>query len=163
MGDRIMTNLLQLIQSANKQSTVLEDAFLAVGAVIAALESDFLPYLQAYLPFMVESLRNHEEYQLCSISVGLIGDVCRALGEQSAQYCDSFMSVLFENLQSPVLNRSVKPPILSCFGDVAMAIGAAFEPFLPTTMAVLQQASLMQASPVSRASCTSYYAREREF
>ncbi|PWN46943.1 putative karyopherin beta-1 subunit [Violaceomyces palustris] len=143
MGDRIMTSLLTLIQNSSKQSTVLEDALLAIGAVIAALEADFEKYLSAFLPFMVEALRNHEEYQLCSISVGLIGDICRALGEQAAKYCDDFMNALFANLQSPVLNRSVKPPILSCFGDVAMAIGPAFEPYLPTTMSVLQEASLV--------------------
>jgi hypothetical protein len=33
-----------------------------------------------------------------------------------------------------VLHRSVKPPILSCFGDLALAIGPSFEPFLDTTM-----------------------------
>lgn len=144
LGDRIMTNLLTLIQNGGKQPTVLEDAFFTVGAVIAAFEADFEKYLSAFLPFMVEGLRNHEEYQLCSISVGLIGDICRALGESSAKYCDDFMSALFANLQSPQLNRSVKPPILSCFGDIAMAIGAAFEKYLQMAMSVLQQASLIQ-------------------
>lgn len=145
MGDRIMTNLLTLIQNSGKQPTVLEDAFFAVGAVIAAFEAEFEKYLAAFLPFMVEGLRNHEEYQLCSISVGLIGDICRALGEQAAKYCDEFMNALFANLQSPQLNRSVKPPILSCFGDIAMAIGAAFEKYLTMSMSVLQQASLITA------------------
>ncbi|PWY98805.1 putative karyopherin beta-1 subunit [Testicularia cyperi] len=149
LGDRIMTNLLTLIQNGAKQPTVLEDAFFAVGAVISAFESDFENYLGAFLPFMVEGLRNHEEYQLCSISVGLIGDICRALGESSARYCDDFMNALFANLQSPQLNRSVKPPILSCFGDIAMAIGAAFEKYLQMAMSVLQQASLIQTTDPS--------------
>ncbi|KAJ1031485.1 hypothetical protein NDA13_001878 [Ustilago tritici] len=144
LGDRIMTNLLTLIQNGAKQPTVLEDAFFTVGAAIAAFDADFEKYLGAFLPFMVEGLRNHEEYQLCSISVGLIGDICRALGENSAKYCDDFMNALFANLQSPQLNRSVKPPILSCFGDIAMAIGPAFEKYHQMGMSVLQQASLIQ-------------------
>jgi importin subunit beta-1 len=78
----------------------------------------------------------------------MIGDICRALGEQSAQYAGPFMTVLLENLQSDVLNRNVKISILSCFGDIALAIGPAFEPYLGTTMGVLRQAGAVQINPV---------------
>lgn len=145
-----MTLLLQLIQTAGKHSPVLEDAFLCVGSLTSALEQGFHPYLQAFLPFLINALSSHEEYQLCSIAVGLIGDICRALGEASLPYCQGFMEVLLSDLQSSVLHRSVKPPILSCFGDVALAVGPGFEPFLETTMGVLQQAGSMRADPVSR-------------
>lgn len=148
LADRIMNLLLQLIQTAGKQSPVIEDAFLAIGALSAALEADFQKYLPAFLPFLSNALGVREEYQLCSIAVGLIGDVCRALGEASAAYAQPFMEGLLSALQSPVLHRSVKPPILSCFGDLALAIGPSFEPFLDTTMKVLQQAGLMRADPV---------------
>lgn len=58
------------------------------------------------------------------------------------------MNVLLENLQSEVLNRNVKISILSCFGDIALAIGPAFEPYLDTTMGVLRQAGAVQPNPV---------------
>lgn len=58
------------------------------------------------------------------------------------------MNVLFENLQSEVLNRNVKIPILTVFGDIALAIGPAFEPFLNSAMAVLRQAGSLQVNPV---------------
>ena len=59
------------------------------------------------------------------------------------------MSILLEDLQSPILHRSVKPPILSCFGDIALAVGPGFQPYLETTMAVLQQAGSMRADPTN--------------
>ncbi|BGP19924.1 hypothetical protein JCM10213_002282 [Rhodosporidiobolus nylandii] len=149
LADRIMTLLLQLIQTAGKQSPVLEDAFLATGAVCAALESGFQPYLSAFLPFLASAMSSYEEYQLCSIAVGLIGDICRALGDASLAYCQDFMQGLLAALQSPVLHRSVKPPILSCFGDIALAVGPAFEPYLETTMGVLSQAGAMRADPTN--------------
>ncbi len=83
------------------------------------------------------------------VAVGLIGDISRALGEQSAQYAAPFMTVLLENLQSDVLNRNVKISILSCFGDIALAIGPAFEPYLETAMGVLRQAGAVEPNPVS--------------
>ncbi|KAK0534203.1 karyopherin Kap95 [Tilletia horrida] len=147
VSDKIMTNLLTLVQQCGKESTVLEDAFLAVGAVINALDADFERFLPAFMPFIVSGLKNHEEYQLCAISVGLVGDICRALGERAAQYCESFMAALFENLQSPSLHRDVKPPVLSCFGDVAMAIGAQYEKYLQVSQAMLQQAGMIQSAP----------------
>lgn len=141
LSDRIMTSLLTTIQNCGKQSEALEDAFMAVGAVTAASEADFEKYLQAFSPFLVEALRKHEETQLCKTAVGLVGDICRALGPNAANYANDFMVVLFEDLQSQTLSREVKPTILSSFGDIALAIGDKFEPFLATTMAVLQQAA----------------------
>ncbi|KAM0747802.1 ARM repeat-containing protein [Meredithblackwellia eburnea MCA 4105] len=147
LADRMMTLLLRLVQTAGKQSPILEDAFLCIGALTAALEQNFHPYLQAFLPFLSNALNSHEEYQLCSIAVGLIGDICRALGEGSLPYCQGFMEALLADLQSSVLHRSVKPIILSTFGDIALAVGPGFEPFLETTMGVLQQAGAMRADP----------------
>jgi hypothetical protein len=58
------------------------------------------------------------------------------------------MILLLENLQSDVLNRNVKISILSCFGDIALAIGVAFEPYVETTMGVLRQAGAVMPIPV---------------
>jgi importin subunit beta-1 len=146
MSDRIMTSLLTTIQNCGRQSEALEDAFMAVGSVITALEGNFEKYLSAFAPFLSEGLRRHEETQLCKSSVGLVGDICRALGKNANTYAGDFMNVLFENLQSQTLSRDVKPTILSSFGDIALGIGAGFEPYLVTTMAVLQQASLSVGS-----------------
>ncbi|KIJ47360.1 hypothetical protein M422DRAFT_59555 [Sphaerobolus stellatus SS14] len=145
LGDRIMTLMLRLIQGASKLSTVLEDAFLVVGYLSTALEQNFGNYMAAFSPMLYNALKAHEYTQLCTIAVGLIGDISRALGEQSAQYSDAFMNVLLENLQSEVLSRTVKIPILTSFGDIAMAIGPLFDPYLETTMTVLQQAGSVQA------------------
>ncbi|CAK5271145.1 unnamed protein product [Mycena citricolor] len=115
---------------------------------LLALESNFLPYMQAFLPYLYPALKAHEDTQLCTIAVGIIGDIARALGPQSAQFAGQFMTVLLENLQSDVLNRNVKITILSGFGDIAIAIGAEFEPYLDTTMNVLRQAGGMQPNPL---------------
>ena len=147
LADRIMTDILQLINAASKTSTLVEDAFL-VGALSAALEQGFAPYIiNAFLPHLYPALKAHEGTQLC-VAVGIIGDISRALGDQTAQYCQAFMGVLLENLQSDVLNRDVKISILACFGDLAMAIGPSFEMYLQATMGVLRQAGALQPNPV---------------
>ncbi|CAG7851283.1 Importin subunit beta-1 {ECO:0000250/UniProtKB:Q06142} AltName: Full=Importin-95 {ECO:0000250/UniProtKB:Q06142}; AltName: Full=Karyopherin subunit beta-1 {ECO:0000250/UniProtKB:Q06142}; AltName: Full=Karyopherin-95 {ECO:0000250/UniProtKB:Q06142} [Serendipita indica DSM 11827] len=161
LADKIMTLVLQLIQVAGKQSTVLEDAFLVVGNMASALEQGFHPYLQAFLPFLAPALKAHEDPQLCSVAVGLIGDVCRALGELSAAYCSMFMTALYENLTSPVLDKSVKVSVVACFGDIAMAIGPAFEPYLNGTTVVLRQAGEQKVDPKDYETFD-YYSQLRE-
>ncbi|KAG2052327.1 karyopherin Kap95 [Suillus hirtellus] len=147
MADRIMTLVLQLIQGAGKTSTVLEDAFLVVGSLAAALEAGFAPYIQAFLPFLYPALKAHENTQLCMVAVGIIRDIPHALGDQSAQYAGAFMNILLENLQSNILNHNVKISVLSCFGDIVLAIGPAFDPYLNTTMDMLRQAGSVQPNP----------------
>jgi importin subunit beta-1 len=51
------------------------------------------------------------------------------------------MTVLLKDLSNSQLNRSVKPPIFSCFGDIALAIGENFEKYLPYAMPMLQGAA----------------------
>jgi importin subunit beta-1 len=104
------------------------------------------------------ALKAHEDSQLCTVAVGLIGDIVRAIGDQSSQYAGAFMNVLIENLQSDVLNRNVKISVLSCFGDIALAIGGEFEPYFDTAMDVLLQAGRVQPNPVSFCSCPHFHA-----
>ncbi len=144
-----MTLTLQLINAASKTSTLVEDAFFIVGALARALGQGFSPYISAFLPLLYPALKAHEDTALCTVAVSIIGDIVTALGDQTAQYCNAFVGVLLENLQSDVLNRNVKISILSCFGDLAVAIGPAFEPYLNATTAVLRQAGSVQPNPVS--------------
>jgi importin subunit beta-1 len=89
-------------------------------------------------------LRAHEEYQVCSVAVGVVGDICRAIQKKVSPYCDEIITVLLQNLQNPLLNRVVKPPILSCLGDVALAISGDFAKYLTVVMTMLQQAAATQ-------------------
>ncbi|KAI0045184.1 karyopherin Kap95 [Auriscalpium vulgare] len=148
LADRLMNVIIPLIQSAGKTSTILEDAFLVVGSLAAAIESQFAPYISAFLPYLYPALKAYEDTQLCTVAVGIIGDITRALGDQSVQYADAFVTVLLENLSSEVLNRNVKVSILACFGDIALAIGPRFEPYMDTAMTVLRQAASLQPNPL---------------
>jgi len=147
-----MTINIELLKIATKSPVIAEDTFMVVGALAVALDNNFAPYVTALLPYLFPALQAYQDTQLCSTAVGLIGDVSRALGEGSAQYAESFMTVLLEDLRNEMMNRSVKVSILSCFGDIALAIGPAFDLYFETTMNVLVQAGQVEPNPVSGAS-----------
>jgi importin subunit beta-1 len=74
-----------------------------------------------------------------------VGDLCRALEDKILPYCDGIMTQLLKDLSSNQLHRSVKPPIFSCFGDIALAIGENFEKYLIYAMPMLQSAADLSA------------------
>jgi importin subunit beta-1 len=100
--------------------------------------------MDALVPFLIAGLQNYEAFQVCTIIVGLLGDICRSIENDVTKYCSDIMTSLVRLLQDNHLHRSVKPPVLSCFGDIAMAIGPQFEPFLPMCLFMLSSAGSMQ-------------------
>ncbi|WOL03238.1 importin subunit beta-1-like [Canna indica] len=138
-ADQMMILFLRVFDCHS--STVHEEAMLAIGALAYATGSEFARYMQEFYKYLETGLQNFEEYQVCSISVGVIGDICRALDEKVHPYCDGIMTQLLKDLSSPILHQSVKPPIFSCFGDIALAIGEHFEKYVPYVIPMLQGAA----------------------
>ncbi|CAD5322468.1 Armadillo-type fold [Arabidopsis suecica] len=122
-------------------SSVHEEAMLAIGALAYATGAEFVKYMPELFKYLQMGLQNFEEYQVCSITVGVLGDICRALDEKILPFCDQIMGLLIQNLQSGALHRSVKPPIFSCFGDIALAIGAHFERYVAPAVQIMQGAA----------------------
>jgi len=126
---------------ACRSATVHEEAMLAIGALAYATGEEFEKHMPAFYKYLETGLRNFEEYQVCSITVGVVGDICRALDIKVLPYCDGIMTELLKALSSNQLHCSVKPPIFSCFGDIALAIGSNFDKYLMYAMPMLQTAA----------------------
>ncbi|KAK1269638.1 Transportin-1 [Acorus gramineus] len=138
-ADQAMSLFLRVFACRN--ATVHEEAMLAIGALAYATGPGFEKYMQEFYPYLEMGLQNYEEYQVCSITVGVVGDLCRALDDKILPFCDGIMTQLLKDLSSSQLHRSVKPPIFSCFGDIALAIGGNFEKYLMYAMPMLQSAA----------------------
>ena len=136
-----------------RSTTVHEEAIMCVGAMAdalappadppagAATEAEFIKYMDSFMPHLQQGLGNWEAADVCRAAVGVVGDLCRALQENVAGYCDIIVQKLLEALQAPNLDRAVKPEILAALGDIAMAIGEHFIKYLPFTMTMLMQAA----------------------
>merc|ERR1712168_1025276 len=123
---------------------VQEDALLAVSTLIEVLGDNFMKYMEAFKPFLIQGLKNHEEHQVCQAAVGVTGDVCRALTVKILPFADEIMMLLLEKLGDNNVHRSIKPQILGVFGDLALAIGPEFKNYLDVVLQTLNQASNAQ-------------------
>jgi len=147
ISDTIMTALLQMFQSSSntRSGGVQEDALMAVATLVEVLGEGFMKYMDAFKPFLLIGLKNVAEYQVCHAAVGLVGDICRAMGNRLVGgFTDEIMEVLLSNLGDNNVHRTVKPQILSVFGDVALAIGPEFRKYLEHVLQTLMQASQAQ-------------------
>lgn len=150
ISDAIMTAILTMFNSASsKVGCVQEDAYIAVSTLAELLGIKFLKYMDAFKPCLFMGLKNYQEYQVCCAAVGLTGDICRALKAHVLPFCDEIMQTLCDNLSQPSLHRSVKPQILSVFGDMALSIGTEFVKYLPVVLEMLLHASRVQVDPTS--------------
>jgi importin subunit beta-1 len=138
-SDRIITLTLQVFTT--KGALAHEDAFNMVSKFAEKIGSDFNRYIAHFAPCLITGLQNMEEYQVCTTAVCAVGDICRALtGGEMLPYCDVIMESLLALLQAQQLNRSVKPPILASFADIALSIGGGFEKYATVVLNMLQQA-----------------------
>ncbi|GJP60988.1 hypothetical protein CLOP_g18199 [Closterium sp. NIES-67] len=142
-ADQMMALFLRVFACRN--ATVHEEAMLAIGALAYSSGPDFGKYMPEFYRYLEMGLQNFEEYQVCAVTVGVVGDICRALDEAVLPYCDGVMTQLLKDLSSDQLHRSVKPPIFSCFGDIALAIGEHFAKYLAYAMPMLQSAAELSA------------------
>jgi importin subunit beta-1 len=150
--DTIMAQLLRVL--SYKNSTVHEEAFLAIGSVASMMGQAFDRYMDNLFPFVEQGLRNYEHYAVCQVTVGLVGDLSRALEGKIERFCGSIVPILLNNLQSSELNMKVKPPIISTLGDLALAVGPSFQQYISNVMAVLFEAaktSIQMARQASQA------------
>ena len=148
LGKRLTKESVALMMRACQRAlvpvgeTVSEEAVLLVGALAAAIGTNFQNYLPDVAPAILSSLRNCKEPSLCTIAVGTVGDIVAALGTRTPEsFCDEFIGALLANVRSDDLPQSTRPPILSCFGDIALHTEGIFEKYLPVVMNVLDSAA----------------------
>jgi len=149
-ADLSMTQLLKMLKvnDPNGIKTVVggvqEDAFMAVGTLVECIGAEFFKYLEFLNAPLMQGLKDKAEHQVCISAIGVVGDLCRAIGGQMAIISDSIMEALIQNLADQTVHRSVKPHILATFGDVALAVGCNFKKYSEIVLQCLQQASQAQ-------------------
>ncbi|KAI2511256.1 Importin-beta N-terminal domain [Fragilaria crotonensis] len=140
-ADNTMQNVLRVLQA--KSSSAQCEALLAIAAVAFVLGEAFEKYMSALQPFLVAGLRTFSAPEVCKASVGLVGDISRALEGKIHPFTNDIMDALVDSLKDADLDRGVKPQVLSCFGEIAMALNGAFEPYLQHSLMLLMQAAAM--------------------
>eukprot|EP00173_Palmaria_palmata_P004711 Plantae.Rhodophyta-Palmaria_palmata.ctg698.p1 GENE.Plantae.Rhodophyta-Palmaria_palmata.ctg698~~Plantae.Rhodophyta-Palmaria_palmata.ctg698.p1 ORF type:complete len:562 (-),score=104.44 Plantae.Rhodophyta-Palmaria_palmata.ctg698:274-1899(-) len=138
-SDRLMAAYLQLL-SFNRQGAQ-EEAMCALATLARSMGPAFEKYMSHVVTPLSNALSNHEQYSLCRVSNAAVQDICTALGPAMVPYADNIVYLLLGALSSGVLDKSVQPPIVACFGDIATAVQGRFEKYLAQVMAKMENAA----------------------
>lgn len=126
-----------------KDSIIQEEIIMAISSIVRALEEMFDGYAGKVLEQVLNGLNNsHEQPMLCKVAVGLIGDVATHCPNaiQPKERCDTIVHLLLQCLIEPHLLVTVKPDIIACIADIALAIGGDIERYFKPIMHLLLQA-----------------------
>ena len=145
LADQIMSEALKVIsayQQVRGGAQVLhEEALLLIVALANAAGSGFERFMPHFAPHLTVGLQNYEEIQVCLTTTRMVGDLCTALEGKVAKYCDMILEILYTNLKNPAVDRKIKAAVMTCFGDIAMAITGDFEKYLGPVVQMLREAS----------------------
>jgi len=144
-ADALMQVFLHVLKSKN--STVHEEALMAVGAVADKLGEHFIKYLEAVKEPVMQGLTNAQEHHVCSVAVHVTNDIASAVGVRFIPWSDEVMKTLLEHLQNASIERTVKAYMISCMGDIALAVGGWFERYMPYVTSMLKGATSIQLDP----------------
>lgn len=144
-ADRIVQLMLALLQALPPKSSVPDTVFATIGSLANVLEADFEKYMQSFAPFLLAALNNQEEPVLCSMAVGLVTDVTRALETKIQPWCDAFMNGLLNNLRVSSLVTKTTNRLLTVHRAPTLATSSSL-PFF-SLLAILHSLSVEASSP----------------
>jgi hypothetical protein len=146
-ADHVAAMAVQIISTKGHRA-VLEALMVVSTLATCVCGTDFQRYMPALYPLLVSAMRNHAEHKTCEFAVVAMGDIARALSDSFAPAAPEVIDILKGILVNAEIMRSVKPPALSAFSDITLAIGPKIEPFLPIILTIVSSAA-RTAIPVS--------------
>ncbi|GAM23184.1 hypothetical protein SAMD00019534_063590 [Acytostelium subglobosum LB1] len=123
---------------------IYEEALMAIGSIIQAIEGDFKPFMDSFMPILTVNLRNVEMGAVTNISIGIVSDIARSLGKEFVPYAPAIIPLIIQDLTDTRVSSDAKPNAFSCIGDIALAIGSDIYQFLPVITPILESAAQVQ-------------------
>ncbi|EEA05296.1 importin-beta N-terminal domain-containing protein [Cryptosporidium muris RN66] len=156
--------LLRLYFDMLRQGGANEEILIALTALIVSMGLDFSPYLQECITVTLPYMQRYDELETCKISIELVGDMVRSVGQNICPYLDTLVQTLCTLLAKSEVDRKIKPLAIISLGDLAMNLGHSFVPYIGTTLQLFQQAALTQYNdgPINSEDWIEYLGELRE-
>lgn len=128
--------------SVCKKSTVQEDILLTIGVLVQKSPFDkILPQLPTLIPIILGLFQNFDDVSLCVSCTSLIGDICNSAGNAILSFIQPIIAMVFKYLSLPDVDIQLEIHLLVLVGDLAVAVGANFKPFVPETLELLKKST----------------------
>ncbi|KAK6464775.1 armadillo-type protein [Scheffersomyces coipomensis] len=143
VSDSLLSMFLKLLAAQEANSLIEEDILFAIATVAGSIGGEFVKYMDAFLPYLSKALQNTDS-TICNAAIGIVADLAQSLGVQIVPYLEGLMTILGSNLNNAEVRKELRPLILSCFGDVAAAIGNNFNVYTSLVIQICELASQLE-------------------
>jgi importin subunit beta-1 len=120
IAEPIMSALFQIMgrYQGKDNCAVMEEALMAVSALITVLKSKFATFMPAFKPILIQALSNYGDKDVCINAMGVITDLCTAFEKDVSAYTDEFVvclvailnvSVFFYTVNNVLIGFRIRP------------------------------------------------------
>jgi importin subunit beta-1 len=141
--DSVMVSLLEVLKVPEGATS---DALCATAQVATKLDEGFKKYMEATKPHIFKSLSDTSDASSCTMAVALVGDYCRALADDISSFSDDLVQAFLNILSSDNVDKYVKPHVVACFGDIALALNDKFVRYSDHVLGILSDAAKTETS-----------------
>lgn len=140
VSDRMMKAFLSVMKDG-RNSEVHEEALMGISAVAHRVGERFERYMAPFAPMLLATLDSMKDHPYAGkMAVTAVGDVARALNKKLVPFGDELMKRLLASLAHDEVSRDLKPIIICCLGDIAIAVEGYFSRYLQWVMRMLVDA-----------------------
>eukprot|EP01100_Stratorugosa_tubuloviscum_P014734 TRINITY_DN8037_c3_g1_i1.p1 TRINITY_DN8037_c3_g1~~TRINITY_DN8037_c3_g1_i1.p1 ORF type:complete len:852 (-),score=411.08 TRINITY_DN8037_c3_g1_i1:39-2594(-) len=136
--DKILENCIKVLTNT---MNVQEEALITLGAIANVIGKNFEPYLTPVMAIILSGLTSWQESNTCLMAVGVLSHIISAVSSSILPLSESIMKALFLAIQNTNLDKSLKPAIISCIGDIILVNGIKLDQYLNVIMQLITQAS----------------------
>mmetsp|Transcript_10882 Transcript_10882/g.21872 ORF Transcript_10882/g.21872 Transcript_10882/m.21872 type:complete len:855 (-) Transcript_10882:230-2794(-) len=150
LGKKINPNLIEqlikaliLIVSSIRDETINwtleEEILVCLGTIIQKSQKKLFGNLGELTPFLLKCLENENNYQTCSLAIGVIGDICRTADSEIELFVEQVAGIIFSILKNNNTISSIKPLILVCLGDLSLTERFLSREFYETVVKIFKE------------------------
>ncbi|KII62526.1 Importin subunit beta-1 [Thelohanellus kitauei] len=133
-----MTGMINFC-NITKATTVQEDVLLTLGVLIGrAPKHVVLSQLPTLMPILITFFQDIRDISLCTTTSSVLGDICYSVGQGLEPYANNVISTILKYLMDEDLDMQFEVSVVELFGDMALALGPLFRPFLKPALEVLK-------------------------
>ena len=118
-----------------------QEAILCLSTLGLVVESEYERYMPIVYPLLRDAMLRSEDHATAKYAVMAISDVARALGERFMPVAGEVVDILKGILVNQEVMRALKPPALSAFADIALALGPKVEDYMVNMLVIIKSAA----------------------
>jgi hypothetical protein len=123
-----------------ERKTVFENGIGLCSSIALNIGKNFIEILGDYGNFLYHALGLWNEENICKTAIMSVSDIIRALGKDFEPYVDQFLPLIFNIIQNPQCDKSLRSRSLLVISDLFLCCGEKVFPYLETIMVLISNA-----------------------